>query len=116
MSIGRLITDSGDISEGSSVSARGSGCETLDNSPGLEVLALLVGGPRTELLGREAVIPSVVVALLVSYLCCGAEKTGSVGGPPSKVESVGPLWPEMGNGEHPKKRRLSASECESTKG
>ena len=116
MSIGRLTIDFGDISEGSSVSARGSGCETLDDSPGLEVLALLARGRRNELSGCEAVIPGVVVALLVSYLCCGAEKTGSAGGPPSEVESVGPLWPEMGNGEHPKKRRLSASECESTKG
>ena len=116
MSIGRLIIDFGDMSEGSSVSARGSGCETLDDSPGPEVLALLAGGSCTELLGPEAVAPGVVVALLISYLHCGAEKAGSVGGPPSEVESAGPLWPEMANGEHPKKRRLSASECESTKG
>ena len=57
MSIGHLIIDPGDMSEGSSESAearacvatRGSYCETLDDSPGLEVLALLARGFCTEL-------------------------------------------------------------------
>ena len=116
MSIECLIIYSGDMSKGNSEFVGGSGCEAVDDSLGPEVLALLAGGSCTELLGPEAVAPGVVVALLISYLHCGAEKAGSVGGPPSEVESAGPLWPEMANGEHPKKRRLSASECESTKG
>ena len=69
VSIGRLIIDSSDMSEGSSESAGaracvaigGSGCEALDDSPGLEVLALLTRG-------QEAVTPYVVAGLLVSYL------------------------------------------------
>ena len=47
MSIGRLIIDPGDMSEGSlefagaraCVATGGSGCEALDDSPGHEVLA-----------------------------------------------------------------------------
>ena len=69
VSIGCLIIDSSDMSEGSSVLTRGSSYETLDDLPRPEVLALLVGGHHTELSGREAVTPSIVVALLVSYLC-----------------------------------------------
>ena len=57
MSIGHLIIDPGDMSEGSSestgaracVETGGSGCEALDDSPRSEVLALLAGGHRTEL-------------------------------------------------------------------
>ena len=57
MSIERLIIDPGDMLEGSSksigaracVAIGGSDCEALDDSPRLEVLALLAGGHRTEL-------------------------------------------------------------------
>ena len=57
VSIGHLIIDPGDMLEGSSefagaracVTTRGSGCEALDDSPGPEFLALLVGERRTEL-------------------------------------------------------------------
>ena len=66
VSIGRLIMDSSDRSEGTSKSAGGS--EGLDDLPGPEVLALLAGGRRTELSGREVVAPGVVGGLLVSYL------------------------------------------------
>ena len=69
VSIGCLIIDPGDMLEGSSESAGaracvatgGSGCEALDDSLGLEVLALLTRG-------HEAVAPYVVAGLLVSYL------------------------------------------------
>ena len=66
VSIERLIIDFGDRSNGTSESARGS--EALDDSPGPEVLALLAEGRRTELSGREVVVPRVVGGLLVSYL------------------------------------------------
>ena len=57
VSIGLLIIDPGDMSEGSSEFARaqacvateGSGCEALDDSPGPKVLAFLAGGRRIEL-------------------------------------------------------------------
>ena len=69
MTIRRLIIDSGDRSVGTSKESIGdSGCEALDDSPGPEVLALLVEGLRTELLGREIVASGVVGGLLVSYL------------------------------------------------
>ena len=68
VSIGRLIIDSDDMSVGTSESAGGSGYEALDDSPGPEVLALLAEGRRTELSGREVVVPRVVGGLLVSYL------------------------------------------------
>ena len=73
VTIGRLIIDFGDMSEGSLESARalateGSGCGALDDLPRPEVLAFLVGGRHTKLSGREVVAPSVVGSLLVSYL------------------------------------------------
>ena len=76
VSIGRLIIDSGDNSEGSSesIGARACvatgclGCRALDDSPGPEVLALLLGGCHTELSDYEVVAPGVVGDLLVSYL------------------------------------------------
>ena len=76
MSIGRLIIDPGDMSEGSlefagaraCVATGGSGCETLNDSPGPKVLALLARGHRTKLSGREVVAFGVVGGLLVSYL------------------------------------------------
>ena len=57
VSIGRLIIDPGDMSEGKSesvgaracVATGGSSYEALDDSLGPEVLAFLVGGHRTEL-------------------------------------------------------------------
>ena len=57
VSIRHLIIDPGDMSEGSSESAGAGagvaigrlGYEALDDSPGPEVLALLIGGRRTEL-------------------------------------------------------------------
>ena len=57
VSIGHLIIDPSDMSEGSSefagaracVAIGGSGCEALDDSHGPEVLALLAKGRRTEL-------------------------------------------------------------------
>ena len=63
MTIGRLIIDSGDMSEGNSKSVGGS--EALDDSPGPKVLVFLAGGHRTELLGCEAVAPGVVSGLLI---------------------------------------------------
>ena len=66
MTIRRLIIDSGDMSEGNSESAEGS--KALNDSPGPEVLALLVEGHRTELSGHEVVAHGVVGGLLVSYL------------------------------------------------
>ena len=68
VSIGLLIIDSSDMLEGNSESVGGSGCEALDDLPGLEVLARLVGRHRTELSRREVVAPSVVGGLLVSYM------------------------------------------------
>ena len=73
VTIGRLIIDFGDMSEGSLESARalateGSGCGALDDSPRPEVLTFLTGGRRTALSGREVVTPGVVGGLLVSYL------------------------------------------------
>ena len=69
VSIGCLIIDAGDRLVGTSEeSVGGSGCEALDDLPGLEVLALLVGRHRTELSRREVVAPSVVGGLLVSYM------------------------------------------------
>ena len=66
VTIGRLIIDSSDRLVGNSESA---GCsEALDDSLGPEVLALLVGGRRTELSGCEVVTPGVVGGLLISYL------------------------------------------------
>ena len=66
VTIGCLIIDSGDMSEGNSEFARCS--EALDDSSGPEVLALLAGGRRTKLSGREVVAHRVVGGLLVSYL------------------------------------------------
>ena len=66
VSIGRLIIDSDDRSVGTSESVIGS--EALDDSLGPEVLALLAGGRRTELSGREVVAFGVVGGLLVWYL------------------------------------------------
>ena len=68
MSIECLIIYSGDMSKGNSEFVGGSGCEALDDSLGPEVLALLAGGRRNELSGREVVAPGVVGGLLVSYL------------------------------------------------
>ena len=82
VSIGLLIIDSSDMLEGNSESVGGSGCEALDDLPGLEVLALLVGRHRTELSRREVVAPSVVGGLLVSYMRWGAGEEGLVGAPP----------------------------------
>ena len=92
VTIGCLIIDSGDMSEGSSKSARawacvaigGSGCGALDDSSGLEVLALLAGGRRTKLSGCKVVALGVVGGLLISYLHWGAENEGLVGAPPSE--------------------------------
>ena len=69
VSIGRLIIDSDDISVGTSKSAGGLSCETLNDSLGPEVLTLLAGGHRTELSERKVVAPGVLGGLLVSYLC-----------------------------------------------
>ena len=66
MSIRRLMIDLGDRSVGTSEYAGGS--EALDDSLGPEVLALLVGGRRTELSGRKVVTLGVVGGLLISYL------------------------------------------------
>ena len=57
VSIGHLIIDPGDMSEGNSefvgaqacIAIGGSGCEALDDLLGPEVLALLIGGCHTEL-------------------------------------------------------------------
>ena len=76
VSIGRLIIDPSDMSEGSSESAGaracvaigGSGCGALDDSPGPEVLALWAGGRRTELSRHEVVASGIVGGLLISYL------------------------------------------------
>ena len=76
VTIGRLIIDSSDMSKRSSESAGalacvatgGSGCGALDDSSEPKVLALLVGGRRTELSGHEVIAPSVVGGLFVSYL------------------------------------------------
>ena len=73
VTIGRLIIDFGDMSEGSLESARalatgGSGCGALDDSPGPKVLALLAGGRHTELSGHEVVASGIVGGLLISYL------------------------------------------------
>ena len=66
VTIGRLIIDSSNRSIGNSESV---GCsKALDDSLGPEVLALLVGGHRTELSGCEVVALGVVGGLLVSYL------------------------------------------------
>ena len=82
MTIRRLIIDSGDMSEGNSESSEGS--EALDDSPGLEVLALLAGEHRTELSGREVVAPGVVGGFLLSYLHWEAGEEGPMASPPSK--------------------------------
>ena len=66
VTIERLIIDSGDRSVGNSESFGAS--EALDESPGLEVLALLAGGRRTKLSGRKVVTLEVVGGRLVSYL------------------------------------------------
>ena len=66
MTIRRLIIDSGDMSEGNSESSEGS--EALDDSPGPEVMALLVKGHHTELSRHEVVAHGVVGGLFVSYL------------------------------------------------
>ena len=84
MSIGRLIIDSDDRSEGTSESTGGSGCEALNDSSGPEVLTFLAGGHNTKLLGREVVAPGVVGGLLISYLRWIAREEGLVGAPPSK--------------------------------
>ena len=68
LTIEHLIIDSDNKLGGNSECAGGLGYEALDDSPGLEVLALLVGGRRTELSGCEVVAPSVVGGLLISYL------------------------------------------------
>ena len=68
VSIRCLIIDFDDRSEGTSESAGGSDCKALNDSLGPEVLALLVGGRRTELSGHEVIAPSVVGGLFVSYL------------------------------------------------
>ena len=57
VSIEHLIIHPGDMLEGSSefvgaracVTTRGSGCETLDDSPGPKFLALSIGRRRTKL-------------------------------------------------------------------
>ena len=66
VTIGRLIIGSDDKAKGNSKSAKGS--KALDDSPGLEVLALLAGERRTELSGREVVALGVVGGFLLSYL------------------------------------------------
>ena len=68
VSIGRQIIDSGYKSEGTSESARALGYETLDDSLGPEVLALLAGGHHTELSRSEVVALGVIGGLFVSYL------------------------------------------------
>ena len=87
VTIGRLMIASGDMPEGhwESIGARGSGWEGLDDSPGPEVLTLLVGVRRIELLGREEVAPGVVGGLHVLYLCWG----GLEGTPPLEDGMVG---------------------------
>ena len=67
VTIERLIIDSGDRSVGNLESVGGS--EALDESTGLEVLALLAGGRRTKLSGHKVVTLGVVGGRLVSYLC-----------------------------------------------
>ena len=64
VTIGRLVIDSGDMSEGNSESTGGS--EALDDSPGPKVLVFLAGGRCTELLRLEVVAPRVVGGLLIS--------------------------------------------------
>ena len=68
LTIGHLIIDSDNMLGGNSECTGGLGYEALDDSLGLEVLTLLVGGRHTELSGREVVAPSVVGGLLISYL------------------------------------------------
>lgn len=70
VTMGHLIMASGNMPEGNweSVGALGSGCEGLDDSLRPEVLALLAGGRRTELSGRQVVALGVVDGLRVSYL------------------------------------------------
>ena len=76
-----------DKSEKTSEYARGS--EAIDDSPGPEVLALLVGGHRTKLSGSEIVASGVVGGLLVSYLCWGAGEEGPMAVPPSECGICG---------------------------
>ena len=95
MTIGHLIIDFGDRTVGDSVFA---GClEALDDSLGLEVLALLAKGRRTELSRREVVAPGVVGGFSsCTYI---EEQVRKVQWPLHiwKVESMGPPHPEMGN-------------------
>ena len=66
MTIGRLIIDSNDMSEGNLESSGGS--EALSDSPGPKVLTLLARRRRTKLSRREVVTLGVVGGLLISYL------------------------------------------------
>ena len=92
VSIGRLIIYPDDMLEGSlestgaqaGIATWGSGYEALDDSSGPEVLALLAGGRRTELIECDKFASNVVAALLVSYLHWGVEDKGLVGAPPSE--------------------------------
>ena len=95
-SIEHLIIDLDDMSEGSIISAGArAGAATgdssywaLDDSPRVEVLALLAEGRLIELWGLWVVPPSVVAALLISYLRWGGGEEGIMGTPPS----VGGIW------------------------
>ena len=66
MTIGRLIIDSNDMSEGNLESSGGS--EALSDSPWPKVLTLLARRRRTKLSRREVVTLGVVGGLLISYL------------------------------------------------
>ena len=94
VTIGRLIIDSDDMSEGNSESA--GGLEALDDSPGPEVLALLAGGCRIKLSGCEVVTPGVVGGRHVSYLRWEAGEEGLVASPPSKcgILEASAAWEE----------------------
>ena len=87
VTIRRLIINSGDKSKGNSESARGS--KALDDLPGPEVLTLLAGGHRTELSGREVVVPRVVGGLLVLHLRWGAGEECLLASPPSECGILG---------------------------
>ena len=82
VTIGLLIMASGEMPEGrwESLGAQGSGCECLEDSPGLKVLALLAGVRRAELSGGGE-----VGGLRIAYLCW----EGLKGTPPSEDGTVG---------------------------
>ena len=75
------------MSEGNSESTEGS--KALNDSPGPEVLALLVEGHRTELSRHEVVAHGVVGGLLVSYLRWKIGEKGPMASPPSEYGILG---------------------------